>query len=491
MAGEVRAQIAQGCLPNLATLSNPRLVDLFDLLYARFAEGMVSEYPHYAPPTSGVPPPADSGIGNFQEVDGKEAKKVKPGATRDEQYRASTTGASEYGGVVFGNRVSGGSLNLVRAVFRSEGSNAWIDVIHLGADGREFTSVFDGFTATELWSAYHVLRPTADMKAKQGARDNSVGLISCRPNEMTVGRFAIHPAIANTPLARAAMILDMTPLDVFPQLDPIRPRLLGVQWVDAEAVLLARDGRLEVRAGDGLPGLVRLRVWGPPNGNPPWRVAAEEEKRKAEGEGADPIDPVKLALAEIDRRIEARLFNPPGGRPPDYVTRQAYASAYPEASLKVWTELSENLPIPTGKVVRLAYGLLPHLPQVDRFARLLAVLNWLADEGKLPPLPATVKPVRIPVTPVTSSEEVAALLHVETPLQLPEIHKPDPGNSRRMGSRRSGWKADWIPSVDRARHQGGRQTTPGIAGVDPACLPSRGHSYRAGRAIGPRYGCDW
>jgi hypothetical protein len=117
-----------------------------------------------------------------------------------------------------------------------------------------------------------------------------------------------------------------------------------------------------------------------------------------EGEG----DPESLG-EEIERRYTKEVLKEAGlADTPAYRVERLVR----QVTREVDAELEGNLPSPGPELVRAAWRMSEAVRRIDRFARTVALLNWLADCGKLPALPGEVKPVLMNVPARLSEDNV-------------------------------------------------------------------------------------
>ena len=135
-------------------------------------------------------------------------------------------------------------------------------VVKIKGEKEEFE--FTDLTMTELWCAYQFLHPGKELR-DIGAEKGEVGLVGKTGNVSGDGRigwkFGIHPAIADTPLARESMRLDMV-LAANPFLAQYL-QFTTYQWYGEAADIEAKDGRIFVAPASGPQQvLMRVRLWG-------------------------------------------------------------------------------------------------------------------------------------------------------------------------------------------------------------------------------------
>jgi hypothetical protein len=197
-----------------------------------------------------------------------------------------------FGGIILGNTAVS-DLKVLKADIKVRRDGQPVIILEVStSDGRRDTCRFEEMTMTELWSAYHFVAPTPAMQTQYGVRPGEASLLGMTRREVAVigpgvGRqgdsslpamtvrpvrwhFAIHPAIADTILARERMRLDMliaAKLQGLPQ----PPRFNSYQWYDQEAIISANEGVLQVK-GKANPEdiLLRVRFWGSKFPQPAW-----------------------------------------------------------------------------------------------------------------------------------------------------------------------------------------------------------------------------
>jgi hypothetical protein len=274
---------------------------------------------HISLETTTVQTPRSANTGSYSRQAQEDRRIVAGNVSRSERMnriQKISPMQSGFGGVILGNHPVR-APRVDKAEFRFDKEQA---AIHVTAGNQN--AVLRGLTRTELWSAYQFLRPNKDL-GTLGAERGDLGLVGIAKNNIGVDGswdFGVHPAIANTLLARDAMGLDM----VISLADPRLPRLPGgwvtYRWYDEPAVIALKDGVVVVEAANPPHDkLIRLTLWGK------------------------------------DKEVPA-----------------------------------DTLPFVTA-----LYRHFEGLRNVDRFARLVAVLTWLDEAGKLPPLPGDLQPHKI------------------------------------------------------------------------------------------------
>jgi hypothetical protein len=344
------------------------------------------------------PPKQEDGTGNYgpdlRDVD----RQVGKTAGRGERFLASLRGQPVFGGIVLGNAADEKSARPLEAAFRRKGGQLFLEVKVRQGDG-EATVRYSDFTPTDLWSAYHVVRPTAAMREKYGVGPAEPNLVSCAFSpHLNAGDFSLHPALAGTPAARAAMLLDLLPFTPGYQFDEMRSRWASLQWYDDPALISAdATGALTVlAASEPRYNLLRVRFWGPTKAAP-WLEGLDGDERDRE------------IGREVLRRANRRLVHGPEKETRDFIDLATFTTAFRASAREALAEIGAEV---KGRPDR-ARPLPPACRQpVERFARLLAVLNWLADAPGVafPALPADVRPARLELPTRLSVREAEALL---------------------------------------------------------------------------------
>jgi hypothetical protein len=208
--------------------------------------------------------PQTPNTGTYSEQ-ARQDRQVVPGnvprSQRIERIQRISPMKSGFGGVILGSRPEQ-APRPIRADLRLQDGHVFLDVEVEGTPGRHS---YGGITPTELWCAYHFVRPGQDAK-RLGAEAGDLGLVGIARNKMgTHGswEFGVHPALANTWIGWEAMRLDM----VLALGDPRLPALPGgwvtYRWYDAPARITAGGGRISIRPAAGPEDIVmRLQLWG-------------------------------------------------------------------------------------------------------------------------------------------------------------------------------------------------------------------------------------
>jgi hypothetical protein len=363
----------------------------------------------------GYPPAGGSGGGSsssgantgpYTEMLQKVEEHTDGASDRHVRFARSLTGKPIFGGIVLGNRTHRDSVVLLGARITVEAGKPCLRLqIRRGRGVQEVR--YTDMSPTELWCAYHIVRPTPSMKTQYGLRDAECNLVSCRQTPLGNGHFALHPALANTRVGQAAMQLDFLILtSVAGSIPGLKEKLLAGQWYDAPALFRVRDGQLSVEPAEGpKQTLLRLRLYGLAS-TPPWM---RKERTQQE----------LLHLRASVMRSLRRLLEGPNA--PAYLARPHLQD---EAFwMPVLAPYAGNLSFDFARAMSRYFEEHPCVRSVDRFARLLAVLNWIGDVRPFdfPALPAGVLPERIDLPPRLRPADVSAQRQPD-----PRFVRPDP-----------------------------------------------------------------
>lgn len=169
---------------------------------------------------------------------------------------------SGFGGVVVGNGIARAPA-VREARFTLENDHP---VILVATDSGQ--AKFSDLSFTELWAAYQFLHPNAELR-KLGAEKGDFGLVGIMKNNTRNDgswTFSVHPALANTFLARHVMRLDMVLTLEDPRLPKLPRGWVTYRWHDAPAAITINNGQVEVNPASGLEKtLMRVGLWGREN----------------------------------------------------------------------------------------------------------------------------------------------------------------------------------------------------------------------------------
>jgi len=332
--------------------------------------------PHTAPPRPGP---------------GISLPAISRGRSRGVRFTRGFSLRPVWGGVVIGNGSEDDSDRVVSARFTGSGASPQLEIT-VERDGGKLVGVLEGFTPTEIWSAYNFVQPSLQLKQSYTLTADDTGLVGMTENKDAEWTFAVHPAIAGTLIARDAMRLDMgIAMSDLKSLKSPLPDFSTYQWYDERSTVRVEDGEIVLRAATDPHGiLLRVRLWA--DSEPPYlrsKTALQGEIRRrfraAHGHDPNPLDPSDQAkfndvLTAMTKDAEAWMTNHPG------------------------QSVSWN----SAELVSVFDQRFDAFRRIERFARLVAVLNWVVDstDRPLPPLPQTVVPVRANILPRMKKSDV-------------------------------------------------------------------------------------
>jgi hypothetical protein len=310
------------------------------------------------------------------------------GGGRVMRFRSMIRIRPVFGGIVLGNGTDAKSAQPTSGRFMHDDSGQVVGLeVNVTQDGIPATATYDDFTASELWAAYHIVSPSKDMAASHGLDEPVPGLVGMTKTLDDRWEFGVHPAIAGTLIARDAMRLDMRiSVDNVKGLRKPLPGYTTYQWYDAKALIRASNGKLTVSAAEGPPGiLLRVQLWKDSWTSSEDAVAEEILRRFVKQYRRMPDMDRKEDAAKIDTIVESMIE---------------------EASMAEGTAVAFDS-------TELVYALdqkFDAFRRIERLAHVVAVLNWLSDAGKLPPLPATVKQPQGKIQPVMYVQDVLGVV---------------------------------------------------------------------------------
>jgi hypothetical protein len=304
--------------------------------------GGLAVVPDWRPPTPPPPPELPRNTGSFRRMIAANHAALRRfeilhpaiGGPAGSPIQRMRLFRPRVGGVAFGNTFDPGGLTVLKAELVMERDADGADHPALRIKVRDKTgkvaeALYRDFTPTDLWVAGRFVSPPDSMKQWYQLRDGETALAGINENMGDHWKFNLHPAIANTPLARETMRLDMV------LAHPKRPAVLGkvppfktYQWYDAPAKIGMKDGRIRVEAASGPPDfLLRNRLWVAKTpewakGMPNLGKAFDEElnkrltKRVLQEEFADPEKylATRRRLDDLFQQTKDALDNEEGGK---------------------------------------------------------------------------------------------------------------------------------------------------------------------------------
>jgi beta-lactamase superfamily II metal-dependent hydrolase len=320
------------------------------------------------------------------------------------RFRASRAGAPIFGGIIFGNSASPDSARPIHAQIilqkenDDEGGDRDVPVIHVVArqGGKEVEGYWRDAAPTELWAAYHMVHPKSEWKLPAG----ECGIVGKVGDGFWPWQFAIHPAVADTALALAAMQLDMFPAVVqedenWRDIATLLPKDFdSYRWIDERARITIAKGEIQVVPDTGPDKcLLRLRFWQHP-------LSSDV---KVNGQ-----DAYELLSERIEKRRVA--FKKAHGRP---VSEDEEEKIVEEEAKKFGDQYGIEPKYDEAKFLTTVFGKFGPVQSMERFARAIAIMNWLSDSlGKdFPIWPANAKPITTPIIAELNPDQVLPSKH--------------------------------------------------------------------------------
>jgi len=370
-------------------------------------------------PTGGPPRSPSGGTEAFFK---KEVEASAGGAaqSRPDRFKMEIARARPlFGGIVLGNQVKGPSI-AGELTFAREGGADENAVTRPIIRLRTLTGTFDfvGLTSSELWVAYNLVSPTANLTSRYpGKTIDSPALVGLDCDKNNSCNVALHPALAGTLLGWDAIYADNVMVaaheiatkktagklpGAFSDIKWGDFNYHALQWFDGPSSVALRGTSINVSSASGGSCLLQIRI---STFDKKGYIAASSDVVKSAINARigprmvdDMIGIVRKEIgsgARIDPEFEARMAvaqliasqNPSG--------KAWYAAlvAKIEANEKSYWKTS---PWPTAQIQRpcLEY---PPLAAMNRIAKLVAILRWRQNNngGQLPALPDWVQPVSL------------------------------------------------------------------------------------------------
>ncbi|MEP7009160.1 MAG: hypothetical protein ABJC13_02450 [Acidobacteriota bacterium] len=295
-----------------------------------------------------------------------------------------------FGGVILGNDHTYRGAKPIELQFLplaglEEGSEPQGVVLRVLLSGGEQVDYLD-LTFTELWAAYHFVK---GMTVQVGGEnitipENAAGLVGMTKILSDHWTFAIHPAIAQTYLARDAMRLDMLLARLCEQGNDVPKEFLltdkacdfvTYQWYDDKANVWSEHGRLMIQPfSQPKDCFLRVRLVFSPKPPAWWNPKLGELSY----------------LIEAQRRLTSNSSAPADSSPQRDQLRRVIGLLEEEYEATLRSDDSLN---PIAAPICRDFDA---LQSISRFARVVAILNWYQLESgrDLPQLPSFVIPVR-------------------------------------------------------------------------------------------------
>lgn len=305
---------------------------------------------------------------------------------------------------------------------------------------------YEDLTNSELWAAHEFVQPDEVLtKEYPGLVGNAVGVAGAmeayeNENPDTVIRFALHPSVAGLPIGDDSMRLDLSlrGAQIFRSESWLSLRRSGIripshfrkapwidypldayQWFDAPAKIVAQDGRLVVTPAEGPQAcLMRVRIvevakpsWCSPKCDKEhmqreFERRAEATKQRVQREYDAEIEELKRTISHIE--LPGSLSNGGNLALQEYANRLGtkYDTKLKEAIERLPSEMAtEARNVERDQSHSDSEKMLPFTDDlcrfdgatgVDRFARIVAILNLFGNFGErpLPALPTLLLPER-------------------------------------------------------------------------------------------------
>ncbi len=317
---------------------------------------------------------------------------------RGGNYQKTMRGAPVFGGVVLGAPMDAGGWSC-RGMEFIEHEDRWTLRLHLGGGNGTTHAEYDPGSNDDLWSAYNIIRPSAEMRQVYGLCGDESSLVTCEATGWGDLQAAMHPALQASAVGHHMMGLEAA---AGAALQPARseapddqpPPLVAVQWHDLPTRLEVVQGRIVVA-------------------NPHDRHQSILAARIRAGDASMVMTNQQAFMAAAAATLaELGQGQPTEGEFDLLLSRHLGMSA---------AVMYTDVPISkagTGSKLRAEKVDLDH---VDRFGRTLALLAWVSQQlgNRLPDLPVDVIPGAGAVPSLQSSRESQGLL--PTPQQEEDI----------------------------------------------------------------------
>lgn len=370
------------------------------------------------------------GSGEFFRKEQEAKSEQGFGGTGGSRFDAEISRAlPRFGGIVIGNEVSGPLVEKVEFLDPEAGMTgaARQAVIRVTVKGNGTVDYVD-VTNAELWAAHSFVQPSASLLGRYKQQDfRSPGVVGLSTNTDGVSKVSLHPALAGTALGWSAMYADNVMGHAKKQSEVAKSEALppsfrsfpwaefrydALQWFDGRSTVVINSPAVTLKSADAKECLLNMRVSFRPadsevtsyfqetlakmivralkNDYPSLTVDRAYRKFQAAVERAEPLKSsteqrliaAQVTISELKKdRESAELF---------------YKQAVSDMKKEKLNESSlwKSNPWPTDQTqsICMAY---PPLRAMNRFAKLVAVLNWAQrSSGKaLPGLPDWVQPI--------------------------------------------------------------------------------------------------
>jgi hypothetical protein len=263
-----------------------------------------------------------------------------------------------WGGVLIGAPTAEPSLKFVSATIGREGEDIYIQVA-AQKDGERLTGRFQGFTATELGSAYRFVLPERlQLEPSKSITPGNCALVGLEEDETDQGTdhtllFGVHPAVSQTLLASEAMLMDLFPSSFYPAAFGPYSQVESWQWYDRKSVFRFEDSALHISDENRRP-LMHLRLW----------MVTEADGRRQRELQSELREEVHEELSEESLGQKGMGIGPTQFRQLDHrhigdIIRSVGRNARPSPDIEERLQTS------------------PEYYRVEAFARCVALLNWI------------------------------------------------------------------------------------------------------------------
>ncbi len=292
-------------------------------------------------------------------------------------FRTAVRDKPLFGGVILGNASDSTGLRLISARIVPGNGRPMIE-FEVETSAGTVNCRYEPSSADELAVACQIVNPDPETAEEFLLDGTECELVHCEMGGSGLfAHFAVHPALAGTEIGRSAYALDALMILRTPGLfENIDPKLFSMQWYDAPSVFRLDQDRLVVEAASGPKGvLLRARFWGP---------TAEIYRRDASVPAALRFSSKYLsqtAQEAFDTILYGELAERSVGQP---LTLRSFRDQLEAVDKERLKEHSADLPYNGSNEIASMYNKLPAIPAVDRFAKTLAVLRWIADHEEIP-----------------------------------------------------------------------------------------------------------
>ena len=307
-------------------------------------------------------------------------KATETGRYRHNQLNYSLQTELVFGGILLGNEAKNDTVKPLAAGITFKNNQPAIEVVCQTDEGTRLFR-YEEFDSTDLWVAYHIVKPPQWMQNEYGLEESEHNLVGCNSFENR-SEFSLHPALANTSLASHAMDLDTASiLDEFTPLVHHKGRWAALQWYDAPAKLEFQNGRIKISPAEGPNNvIVRLRLQGNKAILPNEVISTDKINELVKQSNL--CVGQSLFQDSLDKPIQSVYIKPP-----------QYHAGISAGNSALRGRLFKNLFVDHDSVMPKLLEKHECLRRIDRFARLLTLLNWIEDcEVNFPELPRGVKP---------------------------------------------------------------------------------------------------